>query len=134
MYSSFHYRAQGKTYKFIGINLTNEFFCHGQLYVGLSRCGSAKNVKVFKPKDCNTRGYMKNVVYPEILSSEELPTPPEASDFDPAESKPPTKSILSYAEAKAMTNQRLAEIGMQLCKPTPENGNCLIEAIFSYME
>ena len=78
---------------------------------------------------------MKNVVYKEILSSNQLPKPPKSTSFDPAESHPPSQPILSYAEAKAMTNQRLAEIGMQLSKePTPENGNCLIEAIFSYMK
>ena len=77
---------------------------------------------------------MKNVVYPEILSSNELPTPPKPSCFDPAESQPPPKPILSYAEAKAMTNQRLDEIGMQLGNSSDEDGNCLIHAILDQLK
>ena len=44
-------KSQGQTYKRIGINLSNaEMFSHGQLYVALSRVGSAKSVSIFKPK------------------------------------------------------------------------------------
>ena len=77
---------------------------------------------------------MKNVVYPEILSSNELPSPPKSSSFDPAESQPPPQATMSYAEAKALTNQRLDEIGMELGTPTPEDGNCLIHGILDQME
>ena len=60
-------KSQGQTLKRIGINLTKEFFSHGQLYVALSRCGSQKNVLIFKPKDDPYPKLMKNVVFPEIL-------------------------------------------------------------------
>ena len=44
-------KSQGQTYKRVGINLSNaEMFSHGQLYVALSRVGSAKAVSIFKPK------------------------------------------------------------------------------------
>ena len=67
-------RSQGQTYKFIGINLTHHFFVHGQTYVAMSRVGSAKNIKIYQPKNCPTKGYMKNVVYPEVLSTKNVPT------------------------------------------------------------
>ena len=44
-------KSQGQTYKRVGINLSSsEMFSHGQLYVALSRVGSAKAVSIFKPK------------------------------------------------------------------------------------
>ena len=67
-------RSQGQTYKFIGINLTHHFFVHGQTYVAMSRVGSAKNIKIYQPKNCPTKGYMKNIVYPEVLSTKNVPT------------------------------------------------------------
>ena len=126
-------KSQGKTYKSIGINLTKDFFSHGQLYTALSRVGSSKNVKIYKPLDSNSRGYMANIVYPEILSKELSSTPPEPDpNPDPAETQPPKK--LSFSEAKALTQSRLSEIGMKLSKePTPEDGNCLIHGILDQM-
>ena len=127
-------KAQGKTYKSIGINLTKDFFTHGQTYVALSRVGSGKNVKVFKPLNSNSRGYMANVVYPEILSKKLSSPPPEPHpEPDPAEAQAP-KPKLSFSEAKALTQSRLAEIGMKLSKElTPEDGNCLIHGILDQM-
>ena len=61
-------KAQGQTLKKIGINLTNDFFSHGQLYVALSRVGSSKDVKIFRPKGHPNPNHMKNVVYQEILT------------------------------------------------------------------
>lgn len=127
-------KAQGKTYKSIGINLTKDFFTHGQTYTALSRVGSSKNVKIFKPLNSNSKGYMANVVYPEILSLE-LSLPPSEPNLepDPAETQPPEQK-LSFSEAKALTQSRLSEIGMKLSKElTPEDGNCLIHGILDQM-
>ena len=59
-------KSQGQTYKRVGINLSNaEMFSHGQLYVALSRVGSAKAVSIFKPKGkCHFYIYFfeKNVI------------------------------------------------------------------------
>ena len=128
-------KAQGKTYQLIGINLSTDFFSHGQLYVAISRVGCGKNAKVFKPLGSNTRGYMKNVVYPEILSKQLTSPPPQPNpELDPAETQPPPKPNLSYSEAKALTQSRLAEIDMKLSStPTPEDGNCLIHGILDQM-
>ena len=65
-------RSQGKTYKFVGVNLNNDFFSHGQLYVSLSRVGSGKKLRIYKPKTSSTFGYMRNVVYPEVLADEKI--------------------------------------------------------------
>ena len=64
-------KSQGQTYKRVGINLSNaEMFSHGQLYVALSRVGSAKAVSIFKPKGHPNPDHMHNVVYPEVLSED----------------------------------------------------------------
>ena len=91
-------RSQGKTYKFIGICLTTDFFTHGQLYVSLSRVGSAKNVKVFKPKTSTSYGYMKDVVYQEVLSSNPIPSNQPSNDLSSSETKPPLLPIQKLPE------------------------------------
>lgn len=61
-------KAQGQTYEFIGVNMKNNFFAHGQTYVAFSRVGSYKKIKIFQPKSTFNRGYIKNIVFQEILS------------------------------------------------------------------
>jgi len=57
-------KSQGQSLKHVGIHLLSPVFCHGQLYVALSRATSAKNVHILLPKDClNTI----NIVYSEVL-------------------------------------------------------------------
>ena len=78
-------KSQGQTYKRVGINLSKaEMFSHGQLYVALSRVGSAKAVSIFKPKGHPNPDHMHNVVYPEVLSNSkpdfELPIPNDSLD------------------------------------------------------
>ena len=55
-------KAQGQTLKNVGLYLETEPFAHGQFYVGCSRCGSEKCLKIFAPQK-KTR----NVVYREAL-------------------------------------------------------------------
>ena len=59
-------KAQGQTFGFVGLYMENEVFCHGQLYVGMSRVRKMCDLKVqLNPKkDSNT---LKNIVYPELL-------------------------------------------------------------------
>ena len=60
-------KAQGQSVQYIGLDLRIPVFSHGQLYVALSRCTSATNIKVLFPPD--HRGTMTtNIVYPEVLS------------------------------------------------------------------
>jgi ATP-dependent exoDNAse (exonuclease V) alpha subunit len=57
-------KSQGQSLKHVGIHLLSPVFCHGQLYVALSRATSAKNVHILLPKYCpNTI----NIVYSEVL-------------------------------------------------------------------
>ena len=55
-------KAQGQTFKNVGLYLETEPFAHGQLYVGCSRVGSEKCLKICAP-DNKTR----NIVYREAL-------------------------------------------------------------------
>ncbi|KAF5175387.1 Pif1 helicase [Thalictrum thalictroides] len=58
-------KSQGQSVKFVGIDLRNHVFSHGQLYVALSRCTSSNRISVLlSPEDDNTT---TNVVYPEVL-------------------------------------------------------------------
>ena len=58
-------KAQGQSFNVVGVDLRNEVFMHGQLYVGLSHIGKASNQFVLIPKDtCMTQ----NVVYSEVFA------------------------------------------------------------------
>lgn len=57
-------KSQGQTFDHVGIDLTKPVFMHGMLYVALSRCKCASNVKVKLPLNCSST---KNVVYKELL-------------------------------------------------------------------
>ena len=60
-------KSQGQTLEKVGINLTQDFFSHGQLYVALSRVGSQSHVKIFKPKDDPAPDLTRNVVFNAVL-------------------------------------------------------------------
>jgi len=55
-------KAQGQTYKAIGVDLSVPCFSHGQLYVAASRTGSAVKLSILAPNS-----QTRNVVYPEAL-------------------------------------------------------------------
>ena len=55
-------KAQGQTYKAIGVDLSVPCFSHGQLYVAASRTGSAVKLSILTPNS-----QTRNVVYPEAL-------------------------------------------------------------------
>ena len=57
-------KLQGQSLKHISIHLLSPVFCHGQLYVALSRVTSGKNVHILLPKDCTTT---MNIVYSKVL-------------------------------------------------------------------
>jgi hypothetical protein len=72
-------RAQGQSLDKAGIYLPKSVFSHGHMYVGCSRCGDPDCVSIYADqsefehiKDRLTDGkyYTRNVVYPEIFSSE----------------------------------------------------------------
>jgi hypothetical protein len=58
-------KAEGQSLKYVGIHLISPVFCHGQLYVALSRATSCEKVHILLPN--NTPSKTPNVVYPEIL-------------------------------------------------------------------
>ena len=71
-------KAQGQTLCRVAIYLFTQVFSHGQLYVGLSRSGSSKDVKVLveetdaqgryaQQADVDEGVYTYNVVWPEAL-------------------------------------------------------------------
>ncbi|XP_074099025.1 ATP-dependent DNA helicase pif1-like [Cotesia typhae] len=57
-------KAQGQSLKMVGIDLRNDCFSHGQLYVACSRVSSPENLVILQPL-----GKTKNVVYKEVLKS-----------------------------------------------------------------
>ena len=65
-------KSQGQTYQQIGICLHNRpFFCHGQLYVALSRVGSKQNISISLGEDHGSKvdggTCTANVVYRQVL-------------------------------------------------------------------
>ena len=57
-------KAQGQTFRVVGINLEVQCFSHGQLYVACSRVGSENGLFLFSPDK-----RVKNVVYPRALQN-----------------------------------------------------------------
>ena len=55
-------KAQGQTLQKVGLYLEEPCFSHGQFYVGCSRVGTEKNLKILCPKNTT-----RNVVYQEAL-------------------------------------------------------------------
>ena len=126
-------RSQGKTFIFIGIDLTTDFFSHGQLYVSISRVGSPKSIRIFKPKTSPSYGYMRNVVYPEILSAERIEVQPRTHET--TEDEPIVKQIrMPYHQQKTeLAPERLREAGFKEREETPGDGNCFIHALKEQM-
>jgi ATP-dependent exoDNAse (exonuclease V) alpha subunit len=58
-------KNQGQTLNNVGVYLPSSVFSHGQLYVAISRVRSSANIKIFS--DQSPDGYMRNVVYREVL-------------------------------------------------------------------
>jgi hypothetical protein len=70
-------KSQGQTLKMVGVYLPKPVFCHGQLYVALSRVGSKQAVRVLVEGGWVNQGeiddvpegkYTANVVYRELLT------------------------------------------------------------------
>ncbi|CAG9825819.1 unnamed protein product [Phaedon cochleariae] len=71
-------KAQGQTFKKVGICLEMPCFAHGQLYVALSRVGCPDRVKVFMKNSAKQgsfkyrkRYFTRNIVYPSIISHQD---------------------------------------------------------------
>jgi len=67
-------KAQGQTLQIVGVYLPKPVFCHGQLYVAFSRCGSQRGVRVLvwggsraALNGAPAGVYTCNVVYREVL-------------------------------------------------------------------
>ncbi|PIA46538.1 hypothetical protein AQUCO_01500230v1 [Aquilegia coerulea] len=58
-------KSQGQSVKYVGIDLRNHVFSHGQLYVALSRCTSSNRISVLLGNEDDDK--TTNVVYPEVL-------------------------------------------------------------------
>ena len=58
-------KAQGQTFKNVGIDLRRDVFTHGQLYVALSRVKSWNNFRILDPR--NVVSSIKNHVFRQIL-------------------------------------------------------------------
>ena len=57
-------KSQGQTFKAVGVDLTNESFTHGMLYVALSRVGSPNHLTLLVGENRKTR----NVIYNEVFN------------------------------------------------------------------
>ena len=60
-------KAQGQSFKHVGVDLRVPVFSHGQLYVALSRATSKSRIKVLLPRDNLVSCKTTNIVYPEVL-------------------------------------------------------------------
>ena len=64
------HRVQGQTLKFAGIFFNGDAWCHGMLYVALSRVGCWSQVAVLMPEGADATNFrIKNCVYKNLVSS-----------------------------------------------------------------
>lgn len=59
-------KAQGQTFERVGIDLRNDVFNHGQLYVAMSRAKRSSAIKIYLGQQKKTKK-VKNIVYQEVL-------------------------------------------------------------------
>ena len=128
-------RSQGKTYKLVGVNLTTDFFSHGQLYVSMSIVVTGKRLRFYKPKNSSTFGYMRNVVFPEVLSAERVHVHENDNDEEQTNNWTESHLCLPYYQQKTLVApERLKTVGFRETKPpTPEDGNCFIHSLKDQM-
>lgn len=63
------HRVQGQTLKFAGIFFNGDAWCHGMLYVALSRVGNWSQVAVMMPEGADATNFkIKNCVYKNLFS------------------------------------------------------------------
>ena len=60
-------KAQGQTLEKVGLYLEEPCFSHGQFYVGCSRVGSEKNLRIMCPTNARNDPVTKNIVYKEVF-------------------------------------------------------------------
>ena len=60
-------KAQGQTLEKVGLYLEDPCFSHGQFYVGCSRVGSEKNLRILCPTNARNDPVTKNIVYKEVF-------------------------------------------------------------------
>lgn len=58
-------KAQGQSFNVVGVNLQQEVFSHGQLYVAFSRTTDAKNLHILTKDNSSST---KNIVYKRVLN------------------------------------------------------------------
>jgi hypothetical protein len=59
-------KAQGQSVKYVGLDLRDPVFSHGQLYVALSRVTASHNIRILLPEEADT-AETTNVVYKDVL-------------------------------------------------------------------
>ena len=64
-------KSQGQTLKHAGLDLRGDVFCHGQLYVAVSRTASRNNIICLVRPERLLDGipHVHNVVYPELVQA-----------------------------------------------------------------
>ena len=58
-------KAQGQSFKAIGVDLRILIFSHGQLYVAMSRVTDVNNISILVASGRDRDQVLRNVVYPE---------------------------------------------------------------------
>ena len=59
-------KSQGQSVDYVGSDLRNAVFTHGQLYVAISRVTSVHNIKAIWDSRLDLP-VTKNIVYPEVI-------------------------------------------------------------------
>ena len=79
VYAATSYKAQGKTYTRVGVDLSRDMFSHGQLYVAVGRVPTADQLavcvapcRILQQAEGAPITLIVNVVYPEVLNTPQI--------------------------------------------------------------
>ena len=73
-------KSQGQTLNYVGVHLPNPVFCHGQLYVAISRVISPSGLRfLIINKHSIPDNVTKHIVYKKVFN--DIPTPPKYINF-----------------------------------------------------
>ena len=65
------HKSQGQTFEKVGVDLSDDLFTHGQLYVAVSRCRRKTGLKIKLKENANTQknnNKIYNIVYESVLN------------------------------------------------------------------
>jgi hypothetical protein len=108
------HKAQGQTFDRVGIDFTGTIFTHGLVYVGMSRCSSMENLRLFLTAEQQEQYLLRNIVFTDLLeyAANPLLLPDETVPSSPPPS-PSTSPLPEYRNVSPPLEDNDNDIDLQ---------------------